>query len=71
MVEGTAGVTNGDETFLMSENESTYMPIGQTHRLSNPGKQDLILIKVQSGSYLGEVDIVRFDDVYARGEENK
>ena len=66
VVEGTAEVTNGDDTFLMSENQSTYIPIGQTHRLSNPGKQDLILIEVQSGSYLGEDDIVRFEDAYAR-----
>ena len=66
VVEGTAEVTNGSDTFLMSENQSTYIPIGQMHRLSNPGKQDLVLIEVQSGSYLGEDDIVRFDDVYAR-----
>lgn len=66
VVEGTAEVINGDDTFLMSENQSTYIPIGQTHRLSNPGKRDLVLIEVQSGSYLGEDDIVRFDDVYAR-----
>ena len=66
VVEGTAEVTNGDDAFLMSENQSTYIPIGQTHRLSNPGKQDLVLIEVQSGGYLGEDDIVRLEDVYAR-----
>ena len=66
VVEGTAEVTNGENTFLMAENESTFIPIGQTHRLTNPGKRDLVLIEVQSGSYLGEDDIVRFDDVYAR-----
>ena len=66
VVEGTAEVTNGDKTFLMSENQSTFIPIGQTHRLSNPGKQDLVLIEVQSGGYLGEDDIVRFEDAYAR-----
>lgn len=66
VVEGTAKVTNGDDTFLMAENQSTYIPIGQTHRLSNPGKQDLILIEVQSGGYLGEDDIVRLEDDYDR-----
>lgn len=66
VVEGTAEVTNGDETFFMTEDQSTYIPIGQTHRLSNPGKQDLILVEVQSGSYLGEDDIVRLEDIYAR-----
>ena len=66
VVEGTAEVTNGDKKFLMSENESTYIPIGQTHRLTNPGKQNLVLIEVQSGSYLGEDDIVRFKDEYSR-----
>lgn len=66
VVEGTAEVINGDETFLMSENESTYIPIGQTHRLINPGKHDLVLIEVQSGSYLGEDDIVRLKDDFLR-----
>ena len=66
VVEGTAEVTNGDRKFLMSENESTYIPIGQKHRLTNPGKRDLVLIEVQSGGYLGEDDIVRFEDAYAR-----
>lgn len=66
VVEGIAEVTSGDDALLMSDNQSAYTPIGQTHRLSNPGKQDLVLIEVQSGSHLGEDDIVRFDDVYAR-----
>ncbi|WDZ97917.1 mannose-1-phosphate guanylyltransferase/mannose-6-phosphate isomerase [Herbaspirillum sp. WKF16] len=66
VVSGSALVTRGDETTLLSENESIYLPIGVTHRLENPGKLPLHLIEVQSGSYLGEDDIVRFDDVYKR-----
>jgi mannose-1-phosphate guanylyltransferase/mannose-6-phosphate isomerase len=66
VVEGTARVTNGDQEILLSENQSTYIPIGVTHRLENPGEIDLTLIEVQSGSYLGEDDIVRFDDIYGR-----
>ncbi len=66
VVRGTARVTRGDDTFLLYENESTYIPIGEVHRLENPGKIDLHLIEVQSGSYLGEDDIVRFDDTYGR-----
>ncbi|PTR02482.1 mannose-1-phosphate guanylyltransferase (GDP) /mannose-6-phosphate isomerase type 2 [Paraburkholderia sp. GV068] len=66
VVSGTALVTRGDETFLLSENESTYIPLGQKHRLENPGKVPLAMIEVQSGSYLGEDDIVRFDDTYGR-----
>jgi mannose-1-phosphate guanylyltransferase/mannose-6-phosphate isomerase len=66
VVSGTAKVTRGDDTFLLAENESTYIPMGQTHRLSNPGKVPLEIIEVQSGSYLGEDDIVRFDDSYGR-----
>jgi len=66
VVKGTAEVTRGDETFLISENESTFIPIGVTHRLKNPGTLPLELIEVQSGSYLGEDDIVRFEDVYNR-----
>ena len=68
VVSGTARVTNGDKTFLLSENESTYIPIGILHSLENPGKVDLELIEVQSGSYLGEDDIVRFEDLYGRIE---
>ncbi len=66
VVRGTARVTRGDETFLLTENESTYIPPGTRHRLENPGKMPLELIEVQSGAYLGEDDIVRFDDVYGR-----
>lgn len=66
VVSGTAMVTRGDERFMLSENESTFIPLGVTHRLENPGKLPLELIEVQSGSYLGEDDIVRFDDTYGR-----
>lgn len=66
VVAGTARVTKGDETFLLSENQSTYIPLGVTHRLENPGTLPLELIEVQSGSYLGEDDIVRFEDKYNR-----
>ena len=66
VVSGTAKVTQGEKTFLVTENESTYIPLGTTHRLENPGKVALEMIEVQSGSYLGEDDIVRFEDVYGR-----
>lgn len=66
VVSGTAEVTCGERIFLMSENQSTYIPIGEVHRLANPGKIPLEIIEVQSGSYLGEDDIVRFEDVYGR-----
>ena len=66
VVKGTAQVTNGDRTFLLSENESTFIPLGHVHRLTNPGKVPLEIIEVQSGSYLGEDDIVRFEDTYGR-----
>jgi len=66
VVSGTAKVTNGDKTFMLSENESTYIPIGAIHCLENPGKVVLELIEIQSGSYLGEDDIVRFEDKYGR-----
>ncbi|MBB4842281.1 mannose-1-phosphate guanylyltransferase/mannose-6-phosphate isomerase [Paucibacter oligotrophus] len=66
VVSGTAEVTNGDKVQLLSENQSTYIPLGQTHRLANPGKVPLEIIEVQSGAYLGEDDIVRFDDSYGR-----
>jgi mannose-1-phosphate guanylyltransferase/mannose-6-phosphate isomerase len=66
VVSGTARVTKGESTFLLSENESTFIPLGITHRLENPGRVDLEMIEVQSGSYLGEDDIVRFEDVYGR-----
>ena len=66
VVSGTAKVTRGDETYLVSENESTFIPLGTRHRLENPGRVELEMIEVQSGSYLGEDDIVRFEDVYGR-----
>jgi mannose-1-phosphate guanylyltransferase/mannose-6-phosphate isomerase len=66
VVRGTARVTRGEETFLLTENESTYISPGTRHRLENPGKVPLELIEVQSGAYLGEDDIVRFDDDYGR-----
>lgn len=66
VVSGTAEVTCDDKIFLLCENQSTYIPLGSTHRLRNPGKVPIELIEVQSGSYLGEDDIVRFDDVYGR-----
>lgn len=66
VVSGTAKVTRGDETILLTENQSTYIPLGVRHRLENPGRLPLELIEVQSGSYLGEDDIVRFEDVYGR-----
>jgi mannose-1-phosphate guanylyltransferase/mannose-6-phosphate isomerase len=66
VVSGTAEITNGDKVLLLSENQSTYIPLGQTHRLANPGKVPLEIIEVQSGSYLGEDDIVRFEDTYGR-----
>jgi mannose-1-phosphate guanylyltransferase/mannose-6-phosphate isomerase len=66
VVSGTAEVTRGDDVLLLTENQSTYIPLGVTHRLKNPGKLPLELIEVQSGSYLGEDDIVRFEDTYGR-----
>jgi mannose-1-phosphate guanylyltransferase len=66
VVSGTAKVTNGDKTFLVSENESTYIPLGTIHALENPGKIPLEMIEVQTGGYLGEDDIIRFDDRYGR-----
>ena len=66
VVKGTAKVTRGDEVFLLSENQSTYIPLGEKHRLENPGTIPLEIIEVQSGAYLGEDDIVRFEDKYKR-----
>ncbi|MGE4243491.1 mannose-1-phosphate guanylyltransferase/mannose-6-phosphate isomerase [Ramlibacter sp.] len=66
VVKGTAQVTRGADTFLLTENQSTYIPIGEKHRLFNPGKTELEMIEVQSGGYLGEDDIVRLEDVYGR-----
>ncbi len=68
VVSGTAEVINGDKTFLVATNESTYIPAGHKHRLRNPGMIDLVMIEVQSGQYLGEDDIVRFEDNYGRTE---
>ncbi|MBF0109399.1 MAG: mannose-1-phosphate guanylyltransferase/mannose-6-phosphate isomerase [Magnetococcales bacterium] len=69
VVRGTARVTRGDESFLLTEDQSTYIPLGVRHRLSNPGKIPLDIIEIQSGSYLGEDDIVRFDDSYGRSSD--
>ena len=66
VVSGTARITRGEEVFLLEENQSTYIPIGVKHRIENPGKIPLQIIEVQSGSYLGEDDIVRFEDAYGR-----
>jgi mannose-1-phosphate guanylyltransferase/mannose-6-phosphate isomerase len=66
VVRGTAEITNGDKTILLTENQSTYIPLGETHRLANPGTIPLEIIEVQTGSYLGEDDIVRFEDNYGR-----
>ena len=66
VVSGTAKITCGDRVFLLSENESTYIPVGATHRIENPGRVPLHVVEVQSGSYLGEDDIVRFEDNYGR-----
>jgi mannose-1-phosphate guanylyltransferase/mannose-6-phosphate isomerase len=70
VVQGTAKVTCDEKVFLLHQNESTFIPLGAKHRLENPGKQPLRLIEVQSGSYLGEDDIVRYDDVYGRAEKS-
>ena len=67
VVEGTAKVTVGDQVRLVTENQSIYVPLGAVHRMENPGKLPMVLIEVQTGSYLGEDDIVRYEDVYARG----
>ena len=69
VVSGTANVTIGDETQMLTENESVYIPIGAVHALENPGKIPLELIEVQSGAYLGEDDIVRFSDRYGRSDK--
>jgi mannose-1-phosphate guanylyltransferase/mannose-6-phosphate isomerase len=66
VVSGTASIVNDDKNMLVRTNESTYIPPGHRHRLENPGIIDLVMIEVQSGEYLGEDDIVRFDDVYGR-----
>ncbi len=66
VVDGMAKVVNGDQDLLIATNESTFIPAGHKHRLENPGKINLVLIEVQSGGYLGEDDIVRFEDHYGR-----
>ena len=71
VVSGTARVTRGDDIFLVSENESTFIPVGVVHTLENPGKVPLEVIEIQSGTYLGSDDIVRFDDKYGRVKDNK
>lgn len=71
VVEGTAKVTVDADVRLISENQSVYIPLGAVHRLENPGKVNMVLIEVQTGTYLGEDDIIRYDDVYARGQGAK
>jgi mannose-1-phosphate guanylyltransferase/mannose-6-phosphate isomerase len=66
VVKGIAEITNGHKVITLTENQSTYIPQGQTHRLANPSNMPLEIIEVQSGSYLGEDDIVRFEDTYGR-----
>jgi mannose-1-phosphate guanylyltransferase/mannose-6-phosphate isomerase len=68
VVTGTAEITNGDKVLILTENQSTYIPLGEVHRLANPGSIPLEIIEVQSGSYLGEDDIVRFEDTYGRAK---
>jgi mannose-1-phosphate guanylyltransferase / mannose-6-phosphate isomerase len=71
VVEGTARVTIGDQVQLVSENQSVYVPLGAKHRMENPGKLPMVLIEMQTGAYLGEDDIKRYEDVYARGQGAK
>ena len=71
VVEGTARVTVDDEVRLVTENQSVYIPLGATHRMENPGKVPMVLIEVQTGSYVGEDDIIRYEDVYSRGQGEK
>jgi mannose-1-phosphate guanylyltransferase/mannose-6-phosphate isomerase len=71
VVEGTARVTIGDEARLVSENQSVYIPLGAKHRMENPGKLPMVLIEVQTGAYLGEDDIIRYEDIYSRGQGAK
>ena len=66
VVEGTARVTIDEEVKLITENQSVYIPVGAVHRMENPGKVPMVLIEVQTGAYVGEDDIVRYEDVYAR-----
>lgn len=71
VVEGTARITIDDEVRLVTENESVYIPLGAVHRMENPGKVPMVLIEVQTGSYVGEDDIVRYEDLYSRGQGAK
>lgn len=71
VVEGTASVTVDDEVRLVTENQSVYIPLGAVHRMENPGKVPMVLIEVQTGSYVGEDDIIRYEDVYSRGQGAK
>ncbi len=71
VVSGTARVTSGDRGFILNVNESTFIPMGTRHRLENPGKISLCIIEVQSGEYLGEDDIVRFQDDYNRDQDDR
>lgn len=71
VVSGTAEITIGDEVKLVSENQSVYIPLGEKHRMKNPGKVPMVLIEVQTGAYFGEDDIIRYDDIYARGQGPK
>ena len=68
VVSGTARVTIGDDVRLVDENQSVYVPVGARHRMENPGKIPMVLIEVQTGSYFGEDDITRYEDIYARGQ---
>ena len=71
VVEGTAKVTIDNDVKTVIENQSVYIPLGSVHRMENPGKLPLTIIEVQTGSYFGEDDIIRYDDVYARGQGAK
>lgn len=70
VVNGKGKIVNGEKEFILKENETTFIPIGNVHRLSNPGEENLEVIEVQMGDYLGEDDIVRYEDVYNRIKKN-
>jgi mannose-1-phosphate guanylyltransferase/mannose-6-phosphate isomerase len=71
VVKGIAEITNGDQVITLAENQSTYIPQGQTHRLANRGTEPLEIIEVQTGGYLGEDDIFRLEDIYGRGQRDE
>lgn len=71
MVEGTARVTVGENIKLVTEGQSVYIPLGAVHRMENPGKVPMVLIEVQTGAYLAEDDVIRYEDIYARGQGAK